>query len=77
MPKLFAFYILHFNVKSGVSGKGFLAPGKGKGNENHFYSFTGRERELEKGREGKFEARNTGNPIKSKVKFKILFIFMP
>ena len=28
-------------------------------------------------REGKFEARNPGNHIKSKVKFKILFIFMP
>ena len=27
-----AFCILHFNVKSGVSGKGFLASGKGKGN---------------------------------------------
>ena len=41
-----------------------------------------RERELENatGREGKFEARNPGNPgnnMKSKDKFKILFIFMP
>ena len=37
---------------------------------------TGIRKCYEKGREEKFEARNTGNHIKSKVKFKILFIFM-
>ena len=53
-----------------------------EGNLKIHFSFTGRERELENatGREGKFEARypeNPGNHIKSKVKFKILSIFMP
>ena len=47
---------------SGVSGKGFLAPGNGKGNCKSHSLFTGRERELENaaGGEGKFEARNPG-----------------
>ena len=69
-----AFCILHFNVKSGVGGKGFLAPGKGKGNWKSHSRFTGRERELENatGREGngKFEARNPGNPGKSRESHK-------
>ena len=62
-------------IAAGVSGKGFLAPGNGKGNLKSHSLFTGRERETENatGREGngKFEARNPGNHIKSKVKFKI------
>ena len=59
-------------------------PGNGKGNWKSHSRFTGREQDLENatGREGngKFEACNPGNPgnhIKSKVKFKIWFIFMP
>ena len=57
----------------GVSGKGFLGNWK---SHSRFKRNTGRERELENatGREGKFEARNPGNPgnhITSKVKFKI------
>ena len=69
-------------ILAGVSGKGFLAPGNGKGNCKSHSLFTGRERELENatGGEGKFEARNPGNPwnhIKSKVEFEILSIFMP
>ena len=68
--------LLLYQSKSGVSRKGFLAPGNRKGNWQSHSGFTGRERELEnaKGREGKFEARNPGNPgnhITSKVKFKI------
>ena len=57
-----------------MSGKDFLAPGNGKGNYKSHSRFTGRERELDNatGREGKFDPC-----IKSKVKFKILFIFMP
>ena len=52
---------------SGVSGKGFLAPGNGKGNWKSHFRFTGRERELENatGREGKFEASNPGNSRES------------
>ena len=50
---------------SGVSGKGFLAPGNGKGNWKSHSRFTGREREFAncygKGREGKFEACIPGN----------------
>ena len=61
-------------VVAGVSGKGFLAPGKGKGNWKSHSRFTGRERELENatGREGngKFEARNPGNPGKSRESYK-------
>ena len=55
--------------KPGVSGKGFLAPGNGKGNWKSHSRFTGRERELENatGREGngKFEACNPGNSRES------------
>ena len=62
-----------------MSGKGFLGPGNGKGNLKSHSRFLGRERELENatGREGKFESCNPGNHIKSKIKFKILFIYMP
>ena len=53
----------------GVSGKGFLAPGNGKGNLKSHSRFTGRERETENatGREGngKFEARNPGKSRES------------
>ena len=56
-------------LKSGVSGKGFLAPGNGKGNWKSHSRFTGRERELAncygKGREGKFEACNPGKSRES------------
>ena len=59
---------------AGVSGKGFLAPGNGKGNLKSHSCFTGRERETENatGREGngKFEARNPGNPGKSRESYK-------
>ena len=50
-----------------VSGKGFLAPGNGKGNWKSHSRFTRRERELENatGREGKFEARNPGKSRES------------
>ena len=55
-----------------VSGKGFLVPGNGKGNWKSHSRFTGKERELENatGREGKFEARNPGNPRKSRESYK-------
>ena len=63
------------NARSGVSGKGFLAPGNGKGNLKSHARFTGRERETENatGREGngKFEARNPGNPGKCRESYKI------
>ena len=63
-----------YQEKSGVSGKGFLAPGNGKGNWKSHSCFTGRERELENatGREGngKFEACNPGNPGKSRESYK-------
>ena len=56
----------------GVSGEDYLAPGNGKGNLKSLSRFTGRERELENatGREGKFEARNPGNPGKSRESYK-------
>ena len=58
----------------GVSGKGFFAPGNGKGNWKSHSRFTGREREFAncygKGREGKFEACNPGNPGKSRESYK-------
>ena len=68
-------HILSSNgVWSGVSGKGFLAPGNGKGNWKSHSRFTGREREFTncygKGREGKFEACNPGNPGKSRESYK-------
>ena len=52
-----------FYKDPGVSGKGFLAPGSGKGNWKSHSRFTGTERELENatGREGKFEACIPGN----------------
>ena len=59
----------HTRPQSGVSGKGFLPPGNGKGNWKSHYRFTGREQDLENatGREGngKFEARNPGNSRES------------
>ena len=59
-------------VVAGVSGKGFLAPGNGKGNWKSHSRFTGRERKLENttGRERKFEARNLRNPGKSQESYK-------
>ena len=53
---------------SGVSEKGFLAPGNWKGNWKSHSRFTGREWELENVLEGngKFEARNPGNSGKSR-----------
>ena len=58
---------------SGVSGKGFLAPGNRKLKITFpFYgNGTGIRKLL---REGKFEACNPGNHIKSKIKFKIIFM---
>ena len=60
-------------ILAGVSGKGFLAPGNGKG--------TGIRKCYGKGREWEILMLvipgNPGNHIKSKVKFKIWFIFMP
>ena len=61
-------------MDSGVSGKGFWAPGNGKGNKKSHSRFTGRERELENatGREGneKFETSNLGNPGKYRESYK-------
>ena len=74
--------------KQGLRGRGererLFGSREREGKLKITFTFSGREREIENatGREGngKFEARNPGNPgnhIKSKVKFKILFIFMP
>ena len=66
---------------AGVSGKGFLALGNRKGNWKSHSRFTGREREFANCY-GKGNLRlvipgipgNPGNHIKSKIKFKIIFM---
>ena len=65
-----------------MSGKGFLAPGNGKGNHIPVLREGNGNLQIATGREGKGNLRlvipgipgNPGNHIKSKVKFKIIFM---